>query len=317
MTKVFIDGQEGTTGLRIHDRLKDRPDIQLLQIDPARRKDLSARKALLNAADVAILCLPDPAAVESVALIENEKTVVIDASTAHRTHPDWAYGFPELSRAHREKIRASRRIAVPGCHASGFLALMHPLVASGALDADALISCHSVTGYSGGGKKMIAEYESRPRADAYASPRQYALSQNHKHLKEMTAVSGLRTPPIFMPIVADFYAGMVVTVPLHIKQLAPGTSLASLLSMYEARYRSEALVRVNPAPDAATPFPANALAGRDDMEISLFGNDERIVLTARFDNLGKGASGAAVQLLNIKLSIDEGTGLSADRRIAL
>lgn len=308
MAKVFIDGQEGTTGLRIQDRLKQRPDIELLEIEPALRKDAFARKQLLNEADIAILCLPDAAASESVSMAENDKTIVIDASTAHRTKPDWAYGLPELSPAHREKIALSKRIAVPGCHASGFAALVYPLVSSGAIDAEAALFCHSVTGYSGGGKKMIAEYGDPNRGIDYASPRQYALSQNHKHLKEMKHISGLVYEPIFTPIVADFYAGMVVTVPLHKSMLKQGLTLSSLHELYNEHYRRETWVRVNELTDGGM-LAANEFAGRDDMLISLYGNNERILLTARFDNLGKGASGAAVQLLNIALSIDEGASL--------
>ncbi len=307
VVKVFIDGREGTTGLRIQQRLTARPDIELLSIDEAQRKDAAARKRLLNAADIAFLCLPDAAAVEAVALVDNPKTVVVDASTAHRTLPDWAYGLPELSPDHRRKIRSGKRIAVPGCHASGFIALCYPLVAAGILPRDYPLVCHSVTGYTGGGKGMIAEYEASGRDPELSSPRQYGLSQQHKHLQEMRAIAGLSEVPVFSPIVADFPCGMALTLPLTARLLPGKPGIQQIRARLKSHYADQKLVRV--VDSEATYLGANNLAGRDCMEISVFGNDERILLTARFDNLGKGASGAAVQCMNIALGLDETTGL--------
>lgn len=301
MFKVFVDGGEGTTGLRIMQRLSEYPNIQVLKIDQDLRKDINARKVLLNEADIAILCLPDEAAKESVSLIENPNTKVLDTSTAHRTNPDWVYGFSELGM----DILNAKRVAVPGCHASGFIALAAPLVKAGLLKKDARVSCHSITGYSGGGKKMIAEYE---QGGVYLeSPRQYGLTQNHKHLKEMAAFSGLDEPPVFSPIVANFYAGMVVTVPLF------NIPLEKLRCVYETYFEGAKLVKVlNEEETAALNgfLPANALDGRDDMQIVICGNDQRSVVCARFDNLGKGSSGAAIQCMNLMLGNDEMTGLS-------
>ena len=304
MIPVFIDGSAGTTGLRIYERLSSRPDISLIRLDEAHRKDLQARQEALNAAQVAFLCLPDDAAREAVSLVQGD-TVIIDTSTAHRTAPGWVYGFPELS-GQRERIAGAKRIANPGCHASGFIALVAPLVQAGLLKADAALTCFSLTGYSGGGKKMIAEYEHPDRAAAYQSPRQYGLNQQHKHLKEMVHVCGLDTAPVFCPIVADFYSGMEVTVPVFRKDLLG--SPEDVRQLYQEVYHSP-VVHYEPLPAELAMLPANQMAGRDDMVIRVAGNDERILLTACFDNLGKGASGAAIQNMNLVLGLEETQGL--------
>ena len=306
MTDVFIDGKEGTTGLQIFDRLAKRQDIRIITLPEELRKDAAARREKINAADVVFLCLPDAAARESVSLCENEKVKIIDASTAHRTDPAWAYGFPELSAAHREKIAHSNRIAVPGCHASGFIALVYPLIAGGIAAPDYPFVCHSVTGYSGGGKKMIAEYEAEGRSPLLDSPRQYALAQMHKHLPEMQAVCGLDYAPAFSPIVSDYYCGMCVTVPLFSRLLRKKMTVNELKSYFAEYYASHNFVKVT---DADPYMAANALAGSNEMHISVAGNDERPLLLALFDNLGKGASGAAVQCMNIALGLDERTSL--------
>ena len=307
MTKVFIDGSVGTTGLRIYERLTSRPDIQLLTLTEEKRKEVSARKQMLNEADIAFLCLPDEAARESVSLVENANTVIIDASTAHRTLPDWAYGFPELSKAHEEKILRSNRIAVPGCHASGFIALVYPLIEAGLLAQDALLTCHSITGYSGGGKKMIAEYESAEKCDLLLAPRQYALGQQHKHLKEMQAIASIENAPIFCPIVSDFYSGMTVTVPIFKNQLKKG-DMQSIKALYKAKYDT-ALVQYTEQADEGGFISGMALHGKDSMKITVAGNDERILLIACYDNLGKGASGAAIECMNMRIGAHKTTGL--------
>ena len=306
MTKVFIDGSAGTTGLRIYDRLSQRNDLELLILSDELRKDPGARKEALFAADVAFLCLPDDAAREAVALAEGSKVKIIDTSTAHRTNDAWAYGFPELS-GNRAKIQGSSRIANPGCHASGFIALVAPLVEQGIVSKDAKLSCFSLTGYSGGGKKMIAEYEDADRNVLLDAPRQYALGQTHKHIPEIVKVCGLENTPVFCPIVADFYAGMEVTVSLFGSDIKG--NINDIRDLYKSYY-AEGLVRYNDAPDADGLLSAGAYAGRDDMQVSVNGNDERIILTARFDNLGKGASGAAIQNMNILLGLNEATGLN-------
>ena len=307
MVKVFIDGKEGTTGLKIFERLGARKDIKLLALPEELRKDVSARKDMINAADVVFLCLPDAAAIEAVSLCENDRVIIIDASTAHRTDPGWAYGFPELSAAHREKISRSRRIAVPGCHASGFISLVYPLIAGGIVRPDYPFVCHSVTGYSGGGKKMIAEYESETRSPELESPRQYGMTQKHKHLPEMTKVCGLEFAPIFNPIVADYYSGMCVTVPLHRRMLAKDFTVTQLKEYFTEYYARQSFIKVADAMPAY--LAANPLAGTNQMRIYADGNEERIVLASVFDNLGKGASGAAVQCMNIALGLDERTSL--------
>lgn len=306
MTKIFIDGSAGTTGLRIYERLESRKDIELIRLSEENRKDINARKAALNQADIAFLCLPDSAAIEAVSLVENDNTVIIDTSTAHRTNPDWAYGFPELSAENEQKITASKRIAVPGCHASGFISLVFPLIKAGILDKNALLTCFSVTGYSGGGKKMIAEYESENRDPLLSAPRQYGIAQTHKHLPEMTAVCGLDNSPAFSPVVADFYSGMTVTVPLFKNQIN-GTA-EDIKKVYKEKYNGS-VVRYKEEFDECGFVSANRLKGRDSMEISVSGNEERILLISRYDNLGKGASGAAVECMNIVLGVDKTTGL--------
>ena len=308
MKKVFIDGGVGTTGLRIVERLSVREDVKLLSLPEETRKDPAARKEMINQADVVFLCLPDDAARESVSLVENPNTVVIDASTAHRTLPDWAYGFPELSTAHEEKILSSKRIAVPGCHASGFIALVYPLVEAGLLNKDVLLTCHSITGYSGGGKKMIADYENEGRNVLLNAPRQYALGQQHKHLKEMKAITGLADAPMFSPIVADFYSGMLVTVPLFKKQI--NGTMADVKKVYAEKYKDELVYFEETDGDGKSGFvSAIALEKKDCMRITVAGNEDRILLMATYDNLGKGASGAAIECMNIALGLPKTTGL--------
>ena len=307
MKKVFIDGSAGTTGLRIYERLSARDDVKILTLSEENRKDVSARKQMLNDADVAFLCLPDDAAREAVGLVENPETVIIDASTAHRTLPDWAYGFPELSSAHEEKILSSKRIANPGCHASGFIALVYPLIEAGILDKQALLSCHSITGYSGGGKKMIAEYEEENKSVLLGAPRQYAIGQQHKHLKEMQAISGIENAPVFSPIVADFYSGMTVTVPLFKSQLKKG-GIEQIKELYRAKYNGE-IVQYKEAVDESGFVSGAALSGKDSMWISVAGNEERMILLACYDNLGKGASGAAIQSMNMAIGAEKTKGL--------
>lgn len=306
MKKVFIDGSAGTTGLRIYERLSRRDDVEILSLSEEKRKDTQARREMLNGADIAFLCLPDDAAREAVALVENPNVTLIDASTAHRTLPDWAYGFPELSPAHEQKILSSKRIAVPGCHASGFIALVYPLIEAGILEKNALVTCHSVTGYSGGGKKMIAEYEGEERDFLLDAPRQYGLSQQHKHLKEMKAVTGLENAPAFSPIVGDFYSGMTVTVPLFASQIKGG--IEEVKAVYKSKYNGE-IVQYGDEIGESGFISANDMHGKDGMKITVKGNEERILLVAAYDNLGKGASGAAVECMNMALGVDKKKGL--------
>jgi N-acetyl-gamma-glutamyl-phosphate reductase len=311
-TKIFIDGSEGTTGLRINERFQGRDDLEILAIDPALRKDSAERKRLINASDVTILCLPDAAAKEAVSLVENDRVRIIDTSTAHRTAPGWAYGFPELAPEFREGIRSGKRIANPGCHASGFVALVFPLIREGILPADYPVTSFSLTGYSGGGKKMIAQYESGDRGKELDAPREYGLSQQHKHLKEMTAVTGLAREPLFTPIVSDYYSGMIVSVPLYAGMLRKKLSPEEMRDFFAEYYRDEKFLRTAPfgsEADSAGFLSGNAASGWDGMEIFITGNEERLLLSARFDNLGKGASGAAVQCLNILLGCEEDKGL--------
>ncbi|MBR4296292.1 MAG: N-acetyl-gamma-glutamyl-phosphate reductase [Clostridia bacterium] len=305
MFKVFIDGGAGTTGLRINERLSGRSDIELITLAEEVRKDNEARREALNSADIVFLCLPDAAAKEAVSLIENTKTVVIDTSTAHRTNDSWEYGFPELA-GRREKIAASKRIANPGCHASGFVALVEPLVRFGILQKDTMLSCFSLTGYSGGGKKMIADYEADGRSLALDSPAMYANTQQHKHLPEMAKICEIDKLPVFSPIVAPFYCGMQVTVPLFSEQI--NGNVEDIKNVYRDYYK-EGLVKFVENGEDSTFLYANALSGRDDMEITVCGNDDRILLVSRFDNLGKGASGAAIQNMNIIMGVPESTGL--------
>ena len=312
--RVFVDGQEGTTGLRIHEVLAARSDIELLPIDPAQRKDPAARARLINAADVVFLCLPDAAARESVALVTNPATCVIDASTAHRTEPGWAFGLPELAPDQRARLRAAKRIANPGCHASAFILLLRPLVDAGLVPPAAAVTATSITGYSGGGKKMIAQYEAGGDA-RLASPRPYGLTLAHKHLPEMVAHTGLTRRPVFMPVVGDFYKGLAVMVPLRLDQLAPGSTGARLQSALAERYAGERFVRVMPLADPATIeegfFDVQGANDTNRADLFVFASEEQAVLIARLDNLGKGASGAAVQSMNVHLGVDEGLGLPA------
>ncbi|MBQ4097925.1 MAG: N-acetyl-gamma-glutamyl-phosphate reductase [Clostridia bacterium] len=305
MYKVFIDGSAGTTGLKIFDRLSKREDISLITLPEEVRKDISARKDAINSADVAFLCLPDAAAIEAVSLIENESVKVIDTSTAHRTNPLWAYGFPELS-GKRELIKNSKRIANPGCHASGFIALVNPLVEKGIIDKDVLLTGVSITGYTGGGKKMIAEYEGE-KPELYNAPRQYGLSQTHKHLPEIQKLCGLNNLPVLCPIVSDYPRGMEVTVPLFKKDVKG--NIEDVKNAYRELYTGK-VVKFNENGDEGGFLSASAFAGKDGMEISVYGNEDRILLVSRFDNLGKGASGAAIQNMNILLGVEETTGLT-------
>ncbi|MCC9596786.1 MULTISPECIES: N-acetyl-gamma-glutamyl-phosphate reductase [unclassified Rubrivivax] len=308
---VYVDGQEGTTGLRIHEYLAGRSDIELLKIAPDLRKDASERARLLNAADVAFLCLPDAAAREAAALVTNPKTCLIDASTAHRTAPGWAYGFPELAPGQRDTLRAAKRISNPGCHATAFVALLRPLVDAGLVPASLPVSATSITGYSGGGKKMIEQYQAggNPELDA---PRPYALGLAHKHLPEMAAHTGLAAAPLFVPVVGPFYKGLAVSVPLHLAQL-PGVTPEAIHAAYTAHYAGERFIRVMPLRDAATLehgfLDVQAANDTNRIDVFVFASDTQVLLVARLDNLGKGASGAAVQTMNLHLGLDEGLGL--------
>lgn len=306
MKKIYIDGQAGTTGLRIRERLAERDDVTVLTLPEDKRKDTEARREMLNTADIVFLCLPDAASVEAVSMIENPNVRVLDTSTAHRTNPSWAYGFPELDEDFYTKIESSNRIAVPGCHASGFIALVRPLVQAGLLSPDARLTATSLTGYSGGGKNMIADYQNPDRNDLLDAPRQYALGQTHKHLPEMKTFTGLNNAPIFLPIVGDFYSGMEVTVPLFGADVN-GATPSEILELYHKTYDGSPLVRVSNADETSKEggfLSAASMAGKDSMEISVFGNPDRMILVARYDNLGKGASGAAVECLNIILGAD-------------
>ncbi len=306
-TKVFIDGSAGTTGLRIYDRLSERDDIELIGISEDKRKDLDCRKAAAESADAAFLCLPDAAATEIADAVGNAKVKIFDTSTAHRTNPAWAYGFPELSDELRKKIENSDRIAVPGCHASGFCSIAAPLIAHGILPTDYPVCCTSITGYSGGGKKLISEYESDERGSEFDAPRQYGLSQKHKHLPEMKVICGLDFEPCFSPIVADFYSGMTVTIPLHARLLSKKVTVKDVFELLSEHYEGQKLIRV--AEGEIGMLGSNILSGKDSMEIYVGGNDERILIASHFDNLGKGASGAAVQCFNIALEKEETKGL--------
>lgn len=326
MTKVFIDGEAGTTGLRIHERLAQRTDLELIHINPELRKDPHERQRLLNEADIAFLCLPDAASIEAVALLESDTTVLIDTSTAHRTADGWTYGFPEINGL-ESAIASAKRIANPGCHASGFVSLIAPLVAAGIVRSDANLAATSLTGYSGGGKKMIAQYEDGavldpgtgvdgasssaaiPADTLLQAPRLYGLSQKHKHLPEMVKVCGLENAPAFLPIVAPYYAGMEVIVTLSARDLCEGKGIEDVKTAYAAAYQ-EGLVRFVDDADEGGFLSASAFSGRDDMQVTVVGNEERIVCVSRFDNLGKGASGAAIQNMNIVLGVDPATGLN-------
>lgn len=308
MIKVFIDGQAGTTGLQLKSKLLRHPFVELLEIEKEKRKDEKERQRLMNRADVVFLCLPDEAAREAVKLVTDPDTVVIDASTAHRTADGWAYGFPELSKAHMESIRQAKRIANPGCHATGFISLVYPLVAEGVIAADYPLCAHSITGYSGGGNKMISEYESEDRPDDFSSPRQYGLSGQHKHLPEMKTVCALDYEPLFNPIVSDYYCGMAVSVPLYTRLMKKPMTPQALLAFYEQYYRESPFISVHSAPEGGFLSPMG-LEGTNNMKIYVCGNEERITLTSVFDNLGKGASSAALENMNIAMGFDITTAL--------
>lgn len=309
MKKIFIDGRAGTTGLRIYERLAERADIELLTLSDEDRKNTEKRREMLNRCDIAFLCLPDDAARESVSLISNPDVAVLDTSTAHRTEPGWTYGFPELDPSIAEKVKTAKRIAVPGCHASGFIALVRPLVAAGLISPDLRLTCHSLTGYSGGGKKMIAEYEDPNRPVLFDAPRQYGITQQHKHLKEMVKISGISTAPVFCPIVADFYSGMEVTVPLFKEDLLNGAAVADVREVYRKLYTGPIVTYAENASEGGL-LAANAFSGKDTMQVTVEGNEDRILLIARYDNLGKGASGAAVECMNMVMGADPAEGLA-------
>lgn len=311
--KVFIDGSEGTTGLRIFERFAERDDIELLKIPSELRKDPQEIRKYINASDITFLCLPDAAAREAVTLVENENVTIIDTSTAHRTEEGWAYGYPELSKKHRDAIKNGKRIAVPGCHATGFITLVYPLIAGGILPADYPVSSFSLTGYSGGGKKMIAQYEGECRDNELDSPRQYGLSQMHKHLKEMKKITGLEKEPLFSPIVGDYYSGMLVSVPLYTSMLNGTPTPEEVHAFFTEYYKGEKFIRVMPfgaEAETANFLGSNNCSGWDGIEIFITGNQDRILVSSRFDNLGKGASGAAIQCLNIVMGCDEAKGLN-------
>ena len=306
--KIYIDGKDGTTGLQIYDRLAGRKDLELLLIDEDKRKDTAERQKLMNAADIVFLCLPDGAAIEAVELVTNPETCIIDASTAHRTAPGWDYGFPELSAEHRAHIASSKRIANPGCHASGFISAVYPLVAHGIVPPDYPMTCFSLTGYSGGGKKMIAQYETDKTEELYA-PRIYGLNLHHKHLPEMQKICGLHKAPVFLPVVDDYYKGMATTIQLRNDLLAPGTTAQTVWETLRDHYADAQMVTVAPFGGTTPMIAGNAMAGKDTLQLIVYGNEEQTAVTALFDNLGKGASGAAVQNMNIRLGLEESTGL--------
>ncbi len=310
--KVFIDGSEGTTGLRINERFEKRDDLEILHIDPELRKDPAERKKLINLSDYTFLCLPDAASREAVSFVENPNTVVIDASTAHRVDPAWAYGLPELSKEHFDKIATSKRIAVPGCYASGFIMMAYPLVKEGILGPDYPFTVPALSGYSGAGKKAIAVYEGDEKPEDFNAPREYALSQMHKHLPEMKVITGLTKEPVFMPVVDDYYCGMIVNVPIHKELMKKIMSPEEIRDMFAEYYKGQTFIRVREfgaEADTNGFFAANLMAGKDYAEIFVTGNEDRIIVSAIFDNLGKGASGAAVECLNISMGIDPATGL--------
>ncbi len=312
--KVYIDGQEGTTGLRIIERFSRRNDIELLKIDEDKRKDPEERKKLINSSDFTFLCLPDAASIEAVSFVENDHVRILDASTAHRTNDNWVYGFPELSASQREKIKTTKRLAVPGCYASGFISLVAPLVSAGVMQKDFPVFAYATSGYSGAGKKAIAVYEGTDKPYEYGSPRQYALTQSHKHLPEMQKISGLSVKPMFNPIVCDYYSGMVVSVPIQTRLLEKKCGINDIYEALAKHYEGQKMVSVmSMVGTAELPdgfLASNTLSNHDRMQIFVFGNDDQVLLCSRLDNLGKGASGAAVQCLNIMMGIDEATGLN-------
>jgi len=311
--KIFIDGSEGTTGLRIYERFEGRDDIELLRISSELRKDVNERKRLINESDITFLCLPDAAAKESVSLVENENVIIIDTSTAHRTEEGWAYGFPELSENHRNNIKNGKRVAVPGCYATGFISLVYPMIAEGILPSDYPVSAFGLSGYSGAGKKVIAAYEDESRPTDFDAPREYALTQQHKHLKEMKKITGLDREPLFSPIICDYYSGMVMSVQLYTHMLNKVHTVEEVHAMLTEFYKGEKFVQVMPLDAEAgvgNMLAGNACSGWDGLKIFVTGNDDRIVLSSQFDNLGKGASGAAIQCLNIILGCEEDKGLN-------
>ncbi|MBR6148892.1 MAG: N-acetyl-gamma-glutamyl-phosphate reductase [Lachnospiraceae bacterium] len=313
MTKVFIDGSEGTTGLRIYERFEKRDDIEIIKIDPELRKDPAERARLINSSDITFLCLPDAASKESVSLVSNPDVRIIDASTAHRTEIGWAYGYPELSDEHREAIKTGKRIAVPGCYATGFITIAYPLVKGGIVPKDYPVSAFAVSGYSGAGKKTIAVYEDKDRDAEFDSPREYALSQQHKHLKEMQKISGLARTPLFSPIIADYYSGMFVSLPFYADMLNGKQTPLSVHEYMSEYFKGQRFIKVMPFGSEADTngfIGANNLSGWDGLQLFVTGNEERILLTTRFDNLGKGASGAAIQCMNVMLGCDEAKGLN-------
>ena len=311
-TKIFIDGSEGTTGLRIFERFEGRDDIELLPISSELRKDVNERKRLINESDITFLCLPDAAAKESVSLVENENVIIIDTSTAHRTEEGWAYGFPELSASHKKAIKEGKRIAVPGCYATGFISLVYPMIAEGIMPADYPVSAFGLSGYSGAGKKVIAAYEANERPADFDAPREYALTQSHKHLKEMKKITGLAKEPLFSPIICDYYSGMVMSVPLYTDMLQKAQTPEAVHKVLSDFYAGQKFVKVMPLDAEAgegNMLAGNACSGWDGLRIFVTGNEDRIVLSSQFDNLGKGASGAAIQCLNIVLGCEEDKGL--------
>lgn len=310
MTKVFIDGKQGTTGLKIYNRFSDRDDIELLLIDEDKRKDTKERAKMINESDVTFLCLPDAASIEAVSLVENDNVKIIDTSTAHRTNPEWSYGFAELDDNFREGIMTNNRIAVPGCYASGFNSIVYPLIKSGLMPADYPVTCYAMSGYTGAGKKGIEQYEDAERDMELDSPRQYALTQEHKHLKEMKAISSLERVPFFAPHICDYPCGMVVSIPIFTDMLSKKVSKKDIQEMFARHYGNSDIVKVRELGYSESMIGSNSFDSRDDMEIEINGNNDRILITSRFDNLGKGASGAAIQCLNIALGIDEKTGLN-------
>ena len=312
-TKIFIDGSEGTTGLRIYERFEGRDDVELLKISSELRKDVNERKRLINESDITFLCLPDAAARESVSLVENENVKIIDTSTAHRTEEGWAYGFAELSQGHRDAIKNGKRIAVPGCYATGFISLVYPMIAKGLMPKEYPVSAFGLSGYSGAGKKVIAAYEDKDRPIDFDAPREYALTQEHKHLKEMQKITGLAKAPLFSPIICDYYSGMVMSVPLYTEMLNGVKSVEDVHKMFTEFYAGEKFIKVMPLDAEAgvgNMLAGNACSGWDGLRIFVTGNGDRIVLSSQFDNLGKGASGAAIQCLNIMLGCAEDKGLN-------
>lgn len=312
MKKVFIDGSEGTTGLRIFERFEGRNDIEILKIPSELRKDPDEIRKYINASDITFLCLPDAAAREAVAMVENENTIIIDTSTAHRTEEGWAYGYPELSKGHREAIKNGKRIAVPGCYATGFITIIYPLIAGGILPKDYPVSAFAMSGYSGAGKKTIAVYEAEERDKELDSPREYALTQNHKHLKEMQKITGLERTPLFSPIICDYYSGMLLTTPFYTDMLTKAKTPEEVHAFLSEYYAGEKFIKVMPFGKEAEYngfLAGNACAGWDGIEIYVTGNEDRVLVSTRFDNLGKGASGAAIQCLNIILGCEEDKGL--------